>query len=225
MTLEMHRRHLVRYICALLCVIVVASLLFNRERSQQTSAPLHLAGQDGSHGKELLLVQAVFRHGARTPLANIYFPDTKWSHCGPNEGVKLALHDENGGKSSPPPPIIDTDSPLLPGGCRQGELTKNGYVMAKDLGQWLRTRFIGELGFLSPDFKACTMLAVPYKLTCIVLHCRKCACSPSSAQLFTQLSWAPVGQRCLLSRGHGICRCIKNAGRELQDRPTTGRGA
>mmetsp|Transcript_8637 Transcript_8637/g.23221 ORF Transcript_8637/g.23221 Transcript_8637/m.23221 type:complete len:542 (-) Transcript_8637:424-2049(-) len=164
MTLEMHRRHLVRYICALLCVIVVASLLFNRERSQQTSAPLHLAGQDGSHGKELLLVQAVFRHGARTPLANIYFPDTKWSHCGPNEGVKLALHDENGGKSSPPPPIIDTDSPLLPGGCRQGELTKNGYVMAKDLGQWLRTRFIGELGFLSPDFKA---EEVSLRTTCI----------------------------------------------------------
>jgi len=45
------------------------------------------------------------------------------------------------------------DAPLLPGGCRQGELTKNGYLMAQSLGSWLRSRYTQQLPFLSKSFK------------------------------------------------------------------------
>ncbi|KAF5829265.1 histidine phosphatase superfamily [Dunaliella salina] len=163
MTLEMHRRHVVRYLLALVCIMVVASLLVSRERHQRT--PLHIH-QDGSrpHGKELLLVQAVFRHGARTPLAEMYFTDTRWSHCGPNEGVKLALQDENGSKSSPPPPIIDKVSAarhpanLTPAGAQPYHLLLEHSLATSII------RFVGELGFLSPDFK---VEEVSLRTTCI----------------------------------------------------------
>ncbi|GFR52541.1 hypothetical protein Agub_g15116 [Astrephomene gubernaculifera] len=102
----------------------------------------------------LKLVQVVFRHGARTPLNTIYrFPGTNWSHCPEHyPGVEVQLFDENGAPE--PPPIIDMDTPVLPGGCRQGTLTSAGYGMALKLGAWLRHRYVdghGSTGGFLPD--------------------------------------------------------------------------
>lgn len=41
----------------------------------------------------------------------------------------------------------------LPGGCHKGELTKLGQNQAHEVGDWLRNRYIHELGFLPTQYK------------------------------------------------------------------------
>jgi len=81
---------------------------------------------------ELLQAQVVFRHGARTPLATLYYPDDfAWTNCAAGmsyAGARLALRDAAGG--GVPPPITDRDSPALPGGCAAGILTEQGWRVA-----------------------------------------------------------------------------------------------
>ncbi|GLC74200.1 hypothetical protein PLESTF_001473000 [Pleodorina starrii] len=94
------------------------------------------------------------KHGARTPLNAIYnFRGVNWTHCKDHyQGVEVELQDENGGPQ--PPPILDPNTPELPGGCRQGTLTEAGYRMALDVGTWLRNRYVapgGAAGGFLPD--------------------------------------------------------------------------
>lgn len=61
-------------------------------------------------GMRLALVQAAFRHGARTSLAPAYFPNVTWEHCDSNYAApgdlrSVVLVDENGGTA---PHLIDT---------------------------------------------------------------------------------------------------------------------
>ncbi|EFJ43767.1 hypothetical protein VOLCADRAFT_96118 [Volvox carteri f. nagariensis] len=102
-------------------------------------------------------VDAKLKHGARTPLNTIYnFDGVNWTHCRDHyqthayspssraRGVEVELHDENGHPQ--PPPILDANTPVLPGGCRQGTLTEAGYRMAVDVGTWLRNRYVTSAG-------------------------------------------------------------------------------
>lgn len=41
----------------------------------------------------------------------------------------------------------------LPGGCHKGELTKLGQVQAREVGEWLRRRYVDQLGFLPAQFE------------------------------------------------------------------------
>lgn len=41
----------------------------------------------------------------------------------------------------------------LPGGCHKGELTKLGQQQAREVGNWLRDRYIHQLGFLPSQYK------------------------------------------------------------------------
>lgn len=61
----------------------------------------------------LALLQVLFRHGARTPLSNLYWPNTTWTHCKHNplaaaggsssSGIQLQLYDPSG---APKPPEL-----------------------------------------------------------------------------------------------------------------------
>ncbi|KAG2482519.1 hypothetical protein HYH03_018564 [Edaphochlamys debaryana] len=110
---------------------------------------------DPSVGR-LHLLQVVHRHGARTPLTELYTFGANWTHCSDHyKGVEVELFDENGGATAPP--TTDPAPPVLPGGCRQGTLTPNGYDMALALGTWLRGRYVtgrGPEGGFLPDLRA-----------------------------------------------------------------------
>ena len=41
----------------------------------------------------------------------------------------------------------------LPGGCHKGELTKVGQQQAREVGDWLRGRYIHQLNFLPNQYK------------------------------------------------------------------------
>ena len=43
---------------------------------------------------------------------------------------------------------------VLPGGCTKGELTQPGQLQSRDLGQWLRQRYVQKMAFLSPEYQA-----------------------------------------------------------------------
>lgn len=43
---------------------------------------------------------------------------------------------------------------VLPGGCTKGELTRPGQLQSRDLGQWLRQRYVQKMAFLSPEYQA-----------------------------------------------------------------------
>jgi hypothetical protein len=63
----------------------------------------------------------------------------------------MSLYDADGGTQPPPIPDAGT-SPILPGGCRIGMLTNNGYNMAVQLGQQLRERYIVRHRLLPPRY-------------------------------------------------------------------------
>ena len=42
---------------------------------------------------------------------------------------------------------------VLPGGCTKGELTVPGQLQSRDLGKWLRQRYVKELAYLSPEYQ------------------------------------------------------------------------
>jgi hypothetical protein len=99
------------------------------DRERPTAARVRSAAPQNAGGAQLLQAQVVFRHGARTPLATLYYPqDFRWTNCAAGmgyAGARLALRDAAGGGT--PPPITDRDSPALPGGCAAGILTEQGW--------------------------------------------------------------------------------------------------
>ncbi|GAB4814148.1 hypothetical protein N2152v2_001194 [Parachlorella kessleri] len=107
---------------------------------------------------QLRLVQVVFRHGARTPLASRYWQELveKWDVCGQAyEPCPLLVVSPNGR----PRPFNEDDfnqvSKRYPGGCSKGELTKEGQLQAQDFGRWLRWRYVMiHEGFLPEKFQA-----------------------------------------------------------------------
>eukprot|EP00884_Botryococcus_braunii_P023598 jgi/Botrbrau1/9922/Bobra.0012s0021.1 len=109
-------------------------------------------------GAELRIVQAVFRHGARTPLTDKYWQGVTWEKgldCGQLENtLKLNLTDLLGG----PQPFCAHDDKqaktFYPGGCSKGELTLLGQKQAQDLGHWLQQRYINLAHFLPPEYHA-----------------------------------------------------------------------
>ncbi len=42
---------------------------------------------------------------------------------------------------------------VLPGGCTRGELTLSGQRQARELGAWLRHRYVDSTGFLPADYQ------------------------------------------------------------------------
>ena len=55
---------------------------------------------------------------------------------------------------------------VLPGGCTKGELTVPGQLQSRDLGKWLRQRYVKELAYLSPQYQVQDTLAPANKLFC-----------------------------------------------------------
>jgi len=45
---------------------------------------------------------------------------------------------------------------VLPGGCTRGELTLSGQRQARELGAWLRQRYVDSTGFLPADYQVRT---------------------------------------------------------------------
>ena len=100
---------------------------------------------------DLVMVNVVFRHGARAPLTENYGAhDHEWSYCDrAYEAVRTRIRG-----------LDDTDRPVsqsderqrkvtFAGGCRKGQLTSAGQLQALQLGSRLRERYVGR-GFL-PD--------------------------------------------------------------------------
>jgi len=101
---------------------------------------------------KLLSVQAVFRHGARTPLSTIYWPDFNFQCDDSYPGARIDLVDETGNPN--PPALIDLNMPKWgQGGCRMGQLTREGYHMALNLGEWMRKTYVDDYGYLAPTFQ------------------------------------------------------------------------
>ncbi len=42
---------------------------------------------------------------------------------------------------------------MLPGGCTRGELTLSGQRQARELGAWLRQRYVDSTGFLPAEYQ------------------------------------------------------------------------
>lgn len=138
------------------CILILAlvSVVYFAFRWQPNGEPASGSGLSSAtmhDGSTLELVQVVFRHGARTPLSTMYWPDTKWESCSEYPGIALQVKDVFGGPS--PPPMLDQDALPLPGGCKMGELTKNGYTMAQKLGDWLRQRYVANTSLLSESYQ------------------------------------------------------------------------
>jgi lysophosphatidic acid phosphatase type 6 len=109
--------------------------------------------------ERLLLVQVVFRHGARTPLGKKYWPHLlgeagAWDVCGAAPPFPLApldVREEGGGPRPRNAHDAEQVAARLPGGaCHRGELTREGYAQARALGEWLRRRYVDGARFL-PD--------------------------------------------------------------------------
>ncbi|KAI8472096.1 MAG: histidine phosphatase superfamily [Monoraphidium minutum] len=117
--------------------------------------PIVLGGgqQDGpGEGAQLVNVQIVFRHGARTPLTEKEYAGAfNWTCLEKYDGPSLVIRDAAGGAA--PPPLADAVMPPLRGGCPQGTLTQTGYRMAADLGAALRRRYVSELRLLPPRYE------------------------------------------------------------------------
>ena len=136
------------------------------------------------------------RHGARSPLTKRYWAGQTWDVCGKSfEPVAIEISSLDGGEqpksdhdqaqvrvnlshhATTVHEAISLSSlsvvpfPLqrnikLPGGCHKGELTKLGQQQAHEVGEWLRSRYIHQLGFLPDQYKvpteACVYLLTPY---------------------------------------------------------------
>lgn len=101
-------------------------------------------GAEGDQKRELKLVQVVFRHGARTPLGQKYWPELgpKWDVCGKAyDAVPVNVLAIDGR----PRPINQDDEKQVrqryEGGCSKGELTLVGQQQALAFGRWLRWRY------------------------------------------------------------------------------------
>ncbi len=158
----------VQALLALALLLLVAGC-WTATRPLQTASPVllqsHVSMASGDpkqvlgEGARLLLVQAVFRHGARTPLSQLYWPATEWHVC-PRvyPGVGLDIRDSRG--AAQPPPVLDPVMPALPGGnCTMGTLTTAGYQQALALGSYLRSRYVAGEKLLSGDYEPSAVFA------------------------------------------------------------------
>lgn len=109
----------------------------------------------GKNQDKLKLVQVVFRHGARTPLSKKYWPKLvdSWDVCGESYSpVPVVVMAENGD----PRPINRHNEQQIAtkfdGGCHKGELTRLGQIQARELGDWLRRRYISRLRFMPTEY-------------------------------------------------------------------------
>ncbi|GIL80604.1 hypothetical protein Vretifemale_9781 [Volvox reticuliferus] len=110
---------------------------------------------NSQHAK-LLLVQVVFRHGARTPLSSRseMWRGQKWDVCGEAyQAAAVRLFSTAGVEN----PVSRHDqrqrAVVLDGGCRKGELTLLGQSQALDLGRWLRRSYVTSEGFLPHTYQ------------------------------------------------------------------------
>ena len=104
----------------------------------------------------------------------------------------------------------------LPGGCHKGELTKLGQQQARDVGEWLRQRYVQDLSFLPAQYEVgcidsptiCITLILPvHQATCVTFRgryisnpaaaCAKCSLHIRVAKRRAQLavSNAPLCSR------------------------------
>jgi hypothetical protein len=104
----------------------------------------------GGRPLKLVQVHTVFRHGSRTPMINM--KGVFWSLAEQTK-TDLALAPFQlwaFGRSNPvdfqmiPKNIGREDGPPLEGGAQSGSLTRNGMLMAIDLGKELRSRYVDE---------------------------------------------------------------------------------
>lgn len=109
-----------------------------------------------------MLVQAVFRHGARSPLTDRQYlwKGHVWDVCGSIDSqIELDVRDLAGG---PRPPCRSDQKQIntkLEGGCSKGELTLEGQKQAIELGRWLRQRYMKDLSFLPEVFQEGAVVA------------------------------------------------------------------
>lgn len=98
-------------------------------------------------GADLVLVQVAFRHSRRASFLNdpYYLTEATYSGCQLTyPGFNLTLVSEiNGGA---PPPLSDLNRLPMPsdGLCLEGWLTPKGYLVAQELGQFLRSRYVSD---------------------------------------------------------------------------------
>lgn len=93
---------------------------------------------------ELQLVQVVFRHGARTPLGQRYWPELgpKWDVCGKAfDAVPVEVLSLDGRPRPANPDDERQVNQRYVGGCSKGELTLVGQEQAREFGRWLRWRY------------------------------------------------------------------------------------
>ncbi|KAG2486402.1 hypothetical protein HYH03_014979 [Edaphochlamys debaryana] len=130
----------------------------------EPSPPVPLPGQEAEEGPDtitgvfhrldprkarLVLVQAVFRHGARTPLSSRreMWAGVEWDVCGEAyKAAALRLLSTAGVENPVSKHDLRQRSVVLEGGCRKGELTLLGQQQARALGAWLRGRYVREGG-------------------------------------------------------------------------------
>jgi len=134
---------------------LVTAITFKAPASALESRRLLSPDQDPED--KLMLVQVVFRHGARTPLTAKYWPALvkSWDVCGSvYDPVPLKIVAEDGSER----PVNDHNqqqiATKLPGNCHKGELTREGQHQARSLGRWLRSRYNEDaLGLLPEEYK------------------------------------------------------------------------
>ncbi|GIL63317.1 hypothetical protein Vafri_17410 [Volvox africanus] len=107
------------------------------------------------HAK-LLLVQVVFRHGARTTLSNRseLWRGQQWDVCGEAyQAAAMRLFSTAGVENPVSKHDLRQRAVVLEGGCRKGELTLLGQSQALDMGRWLRSNYVETAGFLPPTYQ------------------------------------------------------------------------
>lgn len=137
--------------------ILLAFVLFT---GRSVHSPMKSGAHDIDRSKSgLKMVIVVHRHGARTPLTALFWPDTAYTSCASHgryeSGPNIQLVDEREPNSILKP--LDLGASLLPGGCRMGQLTKKGQEQGRELGRWLRSRYVNEFYFLPKRFEPSTI--------------------------------------------------------------------
>jgi lysophosphatidic acid phosphatase type 6 len=131
------------------------ALAYPATTAQARAPPTGTVGEKPADGDTLRLVQVVFRHGARTPLSKKYWPALvdRWDVCSlPFDPVPVDVKDENG---APRPENVHNKlqvETVFNGGCHKGELTREGHIQARELGHWLRERYVDALDFLPQSY-------------------------------------------------------------------------